>query len=176
MTKFLFSMALAFLGWMAVSTQASAATIPIDPNPVSFFGGNGAPNATVNDAYQFSFSGTADGVFGALSVAIDGLTTSICSDAACSGSPLATGTTVTGPFGLLSLSLGSFTNLAGGTYYLVISGLASSFGGGYIGALALNVTPTVPVPPTLLLFLTALGGLGVTKLFRRKGGLANAAA
>jgi len=169
-------MALALLGWVGLSQHASATTITINPDPIAFFADSAAPNATVSNAYEFSFTGTADGGFGALALGIGGLTTSICGDASCSTPAIASGTTVSGPFGLLSLSLGSFTNLAGGTYFLVVSGLASFFGGGYFGALALNVTPAVPIPPALLLFATALGGLGATKFFRRKGGLAKAAA
>jgi hypothetical protein len=168
MKNFLFSAALALLGWLALSDQASAATITIDPNPIAFFSDSAGSNAAINNAYEFSFTGTADGFFGALSLGISGLTTNICSDAACSGAPLFSGTTVTGPFGLLSLSGGSFTGLLGGTYYVVVSGLASFFGGGYIGGLALNVTaPAVPIPPALLLFATAIAGLGAFKWARR---------
>jgi hypothetical protein len=175
MKKFLFSMALAFVGWAAVPAVASAATIVIDPNPVAPFSDSAGSDEAVSNAYQFSFAGTGDGLFGALSLGISGLTSAICSDATCSTPALFSGSTSSGPFGLFSLTLGSFSNLAGGTYFLVISGLASGFGGGYIGSLTLNVTPTVPIPGALLLFVTALGGLGAFGHFRRKGS-ANAAA
>ena len=169
MKKFLLSMALAMLGWVAASTHASATTIPIDPNPTAIVSATGGPDESVSNAYEFSFTGTADGSFGALSLLMSGLDTKICTTADCSGvgSVIASGSTFSGPLGLLSLSLGSFTNLAGGTYFFVISGLASSIGGGYLGALSLNVTAT-PIPPALLLFVTALGGLGVFGRFRRK--------
>lgn len=172
MNKFLLSMALALLGWVGLAQHASAATI--NPNPVAFVGGSGAANAHVNDVYEFSFSGVANGGFGALSVGLSNLNTSICDDAVCTNT-LFSATTVSGPLGLFSLSLGAISNLLGGTYFFVVSGDASGFGGAYFGALALNVSP-VPVPPALLLFVTALVGLGGANFFRRKSGLASTAA
>jgi len=166
MKKLLFVLALAVLGLGIVSHQASATTITINPNPIANVVDFSSPNEVISNAYQFSFSGQANGIFGALSLLVDNLATAICADATCSSSPIASGTTATGPFGLLSLSLGSFTNLAGGTYFLVVTGNASAIGGAYIAGVALDVS-SVPVPPALLLFLTALGGLGVFSRFRK---------
>jgi hypothetical protein len=171
MKKFLLVLALA-LGLGAVSHQASATTITINPNPLAIFGETAAPNENISNAYQFSFTGTANGFFGALSFAVQNLATAICTDATCSGGTIATGVTGSGPFGLLSLSIGSFTGLAGGTYYLVIAGLASHFGGAYLGGVALDVTATTPIPAALLMFMTALGGLGVFGRFRKGAGTA----
>jgi hypothetical protein len=173
MKKLFLSVSLAFLGWIALSQHASATTIPIDPNPIAIFGDSASSNASVSNAYQFSFAGTADGSFGALALLIGNLDTKICTTEDCTGlnAIKAAGSTVSGPFGLLSLSIGSFTNLVGGTYFLVVSGLASGFGGGYLGALSLNVTAT-PIPPALMLFLTAIGGLGGFGYFRRKASAA----
>jgi hypothetical protein len=171
--KFFLSMTLALVGWVAVSQQASATTITIDPNPVAFFGDSVGSNDPVSNAYEFSFTGVADGVFGALSLGISSLTANICLNDTCSGvgATVVAGSTVSGPFGLFSLAGGSISGLVGGTYYLVVTGLASAFGGGYFGAISLNVSP-VPLPGALLMFLTALGGLGAFKTFRRKSSAA----
>lgn len=179
MKKLLLSMALALLSCIAVSSNGSAATITnivpggIDPTPLAIVGGTvpAGPN-TVRNAYQFSFSGTADGTFGALSLGLNGQTTSInACGATCSDVGAAIiGDSFNGSLGLLSLSFGSFTGLAGGTYFLVVTGIANTFigAGGYLAGLSLNVTaPAVPVPPALLLFVTALGGLGVLRRFGR---------
>jgi hypothetical protein len=170
MKKLILSLGLALLGFVGLSQAASATTIPINPNPIAVFSDSAGPNESITNSYQFSFTGSADGEFGALSLLVSGLDTKICTTEDCSGIGnlvKASGTTTSGPFGLISLSLGSFTDLVGGTYFLVVSGLASSFGGGYLGALQLNVTAT-PIPPALVLFLTAIGGLGGFGYFRRK--------
>ena len=177
MKNLFFSMALALLSCMAMSASAATITniVPggISPNPLAVVGGtvDSGPD-TVSNAYQFSFSGTADGVFGALSLGLNGLTTSInacgatCNDVGAAIFP----DSFNGSLGLLSLSFGSFTGLVGGTYFLVVTGIANTFigDGGYLAGLSLSVTaPTVPVPPALLLFVTALGGLGLLKRLRR---------
>lgn len=178
MKKLLLSVALAALAWTGLAAGASAATITtigtINPNPVEFVSdtiSSSSAGDTVVYAYKFSFSGTANGIFGALSLGLGDIATSInacgatCNDV---GSALFSESSG-GSLGLLSLSLGGFSGLTSGTYFLVISGLVSSFGGSFIGGLALNVTPTVPVPAALLLFMTAMAGLGAVKGFRRHG-------
>jgi hypothetical protein len=166
--KILFAMTLALFGWVSTSNHASAATISIDPNPIAFFGDIVGKHKTFSQAYEFSFTGVADGFFGVLSKKIKNLTTNICLNATCSGTDavVVAGDTHTGPFSLVSLSGNTFTSLAAGTYYLVVTGKTKHWKGGYLGKLALNVSP-VPVPGALVLFLTAIGGLGAAGHFRR---------
>lgn len=178
MKKLILSAVLATLGWMATPSIGSAATINIvpggiNPNPIAIIGATVAAGPdTVSNAYKFSFAGTADGIFGALSLGLTGLTTSIN---ACGVTCDEVGASVlsedfNGSLGLFSLSLGWFSGLAGGTYFLVVTGAASTFigDGGYLAGLALDVIPpAVPVPGALLLFVTALGGLGLFSRFRR---------
>lgn len=168
--KLLMAMALALVAWFSVPNHASAATITIDPDPVAFFGDIIGKHKTFSNAYEFSFTGVADGVFGVLAGKIKHLTTNICLNATCSGpgAVVVAGQTFSGPFHLLSLSGNFINDLAGGTYYLVVTGMTKHFfKGGYLGLLALNVSP-VPVPGALVLFLTAIGGLGAFGHFRRK--------
>jgi hypothetical protein len=171
--KLFLSMALALVGWVAAAHQAAATTITIDPNPVAFVGDLFGSKDPVSNAYEFSFTGVADGWFGAKALGIKNFTASICLNATCSGpdATVVAGSTASGPFGLFSLAGGSISGLVGGTYYLVITGFSSFFGGGYFGAISLNVSP-VPLPGALLMFLTALGGLGAFKTFRRKSSAA----
>lgn len=85
-----------------------------------------------------------------------------------------------------STSLGSFTdptgnslafsylNLAAGDYFFTISG---AIGGGDVFGNAYRYrfeVSEVPLPPALLLFATALGGMGLLGYRRRKGGAAQA--
>jgi hypothetical protein len=167
--KILFAMTLCLFGWVSTSNHASAATISIDPNPIAFFGDIVGKHKTFSQAYEFSFTGVADGFFGVLAKKIKHLTANICLNATCSGpdAVAVAGNTLTGPFGLASLASNTFTSLAGGTYYLVVTGKTKHWKGGYLGKLALNVSP-VPVPGALVLFLTAIGGLGVAGYSRRK--------
>ncbi len=176
--KLLMSVALALVAWFSVPHQAYAAPIfeiqDINPDPVDFFAEGIHKKKSFTFAYKFEFEGIADGVFGALSAGIKHLTTAICLDATCSDPTkvVIQGNTYTGPFGLLSISGNYITDLAGGIYYLVVTGKTSKFlPGGFAGLLALNVSP-VPVPGALVLFLTAIGGLGVLGHFRRKRGVA----
>jgi hypothetical protein len=162
MKKFLCSMALAVLGWAALSQQASAATVLSFDSPV-------AANSSFQIAHAFTFSGNQDGSFGAAANknAVSNLAADICADATCSGGALFSGTPSS--FGLFSFSDGSFLNLASATYYLVISGLTSATpGSGSAYFATITLTPTVPVPPALLLFVTALGGLGYAGFRRGK--------
>jgi hypothetical protein len=161
MKKFLCSMALAFLGWAALSQQAAATT-------VLNFDSTIAANSSFQIAHAFSFSGNQDGSFGAAANknAVSNLSAAICADASCSGGALFTGTPST--VGLFTFSDGSFLNLASATYYLVISGLTSATpGSGSTYLASITLTPTVPVPPAVLLFVTALGGLGLFGRFCR---------
>jgi len=88
-----------------------------------------------------------------------------------------------GPFSLLDISgltvsfggtpltldpSGNFTiagMLAAGSYLLEITGTTAGFFG---GAYNIAVSATTPIPGALLLFITALGGLGFAR-FRRRG-------
>lgn len=162
MKKFLCALALALLSWAAVAQQASAAT-------VLNFDSTVGPNAAFSIAHQFTFAGEQNGTFGAAANlnAVSGLLADICSDATCTGGSLfsAIGAPVGG---LFSLAAGSFANLAAGTYYLVVSGLTSATPGiGSTYFASITLTPTVPVPPAILLFVTALGGLGLFGRLRR---------
>ncbi|HVT51337.1 MAG TPA: hypothetical protein VHE77_07210 [Dongiaceae bacterium] len=60
-------------------------------------------------------------------------------------------------------------SLAAGTYYLRLFGVSQTGSvGAFAGQLGANaLAATTPVPPALLMFLTALGGLGLTGLVRR---------
>ena len=73
-----------------------------------------------------------------------------------SGTPDASGTTV----------VISPTPLAAGTYALEVRGIAGTGGGSYAGVLNLETTP-VPLPASLWLMLSGLGGLGVLSRKRR---------
>jgi len=172
--KLLMSMALALVAWFSVPNQAAAATIfhveDINPDPIDFFAEGVAKKTTFTYAYKFSFEGIANGVFGAISAGIKHLETAICLDATCStaSNVVIAGNTYSSFFGLLSLSGNYINDLAGGTYYLVVTGKTSKhLPGGFAGLLKLDVAP-VPVPGALVLFLTAIGGLGVFGHFRRK--------
>lgn len=68
----------------------------------------------------------------------------------------------------------SYLNLAAGDYFFTISG---AIGGGTVFGNAYRYrfeVSEVPLPPALLLFATALGGMGLLGYRRRKGGAAQA--
>jgi hypothetical protein len=163
MKKFICAMALTLLGLGALSQQASATT-------VSSFSNTIAANTSFSDAYSFTFSGHQDGSFSAVAnaKAVSNIAAAICSDALCTGGPLFSGTPGSVP-GIIKYSTGSFLSLASATYYLVVSGLTSATPGSPTYFASLTLTPTVPVPPAIMLFVTALGGLGAFGFLRRKG-------
>jgi hypothetical protein len=59
-------------------------------------------------------------------------------------------------------------SLDAGIYYLRLFGVSQTGSiGSFAGQLSVNAVAATPVPPALLMFLTALGGLGLTGLIRR---------
>ncbi|WP_374651105.1 hypothetical protein [Dongia sp.] len=61
----------------------------------------------------------------------------------------------------------SYADLAAGDYFFRITGDSAPTGNAYNYAFKVNVTET-PIPPALLLFGTALGGMGVAAYRKRK--------
>jgi hypothetical protein len=163
MKNFICAMALTLLGLGALSQQASAATVTSFSNTI-------AANTSFSDAYSFSFLGHQDGSFSAVAnaSAVSNIAAAICSDAVCTGGALFSGTPGSVP-GIINFSTGSFVSLASATYYLVVSGLTSGTPGSPSYFASITLTPTVPVPPAIVLFVTALGGLGAFGFLRRKG-------
>jgi len=163
MKKFLCAMALALLGYAGLSQQASAATVLNFDSPVG-------ANAAFSIAHVFTVGQESNGTFGAAAnlSAVSSLSASICTTSNCSGGALFSA--IGAPLlSLFNAASGGFSALAAGNYFLVIAGQTTAtpgFGSTYFATITL--TPAVPVPPALLLFVTALGGLGATRYFRRK--------
>jgi hypothetical protein len=127
--------------------QASASTINVDPNPTDHFNvGNSYPGGgAVNDSYQFTLSHAADL---SDSITVNNISAFTLQLFDPSNAPV-------------SLSSDLAANIL---YTLKITGTALA-GGIYAGQVNFSA---VPVPPALLLFATALVGLGAVG-YRRRG-------
>jgi hypothetical protein len=170
------------LGLGAATQSASASTFDLgtlsegstsaivvnlgDPAPVSF-----------SDTINFSLAGVQTSLVGALTdlsnflgVPTNSLNFNL--DLFSAGDPLTSLGNFTDATGT-ALAF-SYLNLAAGDYFFQISG---NIGGGTVFGNAYQYrfeVSEVPLPPALLLFATALGGMGLLGYRRRKNGAAQA--
>ncbi len=182
MKKFMMLLVAGLLGLGAATQSASASTFDLgtldpgtteaivvnlgDPAPVSF-------SDTINfslASLQTSLVGSLTDLSDFLGVPTDSLNFSL--DLFSAGDPLTSLGNFTDATGT-SLAF-SYLNLAAGSYFFQISGAVGGdgvFGNAYRYRFEVS---EVPLPPALLLFATALGGMAVASYRRRKNGGAQA--
>jgi hypothetical protein len=160
-------------GFGVLAQSASATTITVNPNPTYFTVQGVGGGSNFSNGYIFQLTApTSDVSFGALAGGIIGLSVQLydCGISAdCASKSLIETAPKAGNF-LLSLAGDTINGLTSAYYEMVISGKGLPlFGGGYLAAI--NVTAT-PIPPALVMFLTALGGLGFFG-YRHRAGLSS---
>jgi hypothetical protein len=182
MKKVMMLLVAGLLGLGAATQSASASTFDLgtldpgtteaivvnlgDPAPVSF-------SDTINfslASLQTSLVGSLTDLSDFLGVPTDSLNFSL--DLFSAGDPLTSLGNFTDATGT-SLAF-SYLNLAAGSYFFQISGAVGGdgvFGNAYRYRFEVS---EVPLPPALLLFATALGGMAVASYRRRKNGGAQA--
>lgn len=152
MRKLILALAVALLGVGAAVGQAQANTITNVTTP-SYFNVTPVGFGSFTDQYKFTLTTGQNFTvsIGVASLLVASLQVKLCdSDGVsnCHAVPKI------GNF-LFSLA-GQTTTLAGQAYSLVIKGFG--LGGGY--AVGINSVQQAPIPPAILMFLTALGGMG----------------
>jgi hypothetical protein len=162
MRKLLFALAVMF-GAVAAIGQASALTL--NPNPTDFDIETVGPGH-FQVAYDFTLTQDSDVKFGGISAFIANFNVGICSSAACPVSDILD-VASKGSFLFLTFAQGAHNALAAGTYYLLVAGDASPFGGKYLAALNAVPVSATPIPAPILLLLTGIAGLGVFGYRRR---------
>jgi|SRR5688572_3327058 hypothetical protein len=172
MKKVMMLLVAGLLGLGAATQSASASTFDlgtVTPGVTSGLivnAGIPAPSQ-FDDTLNFSLSGVQTALIGSLTDIESVLTDSVnfTVDLFSTSDP----TTSLGSFsGAGTVLAFSYLNLAAGDYFFGFSGdVGGSFGNAYTYRFEVS---EVPLPPALLLFATALGGMAVASYRRRKNG------
>lgn len=145
-------------------TPASAVPITLDPSPTDIEGFF-LQKGPADQQTAFTLTQNADVQINLLALGFGGVNFSLlaCTDITCATTSAVTGTPTLNALGFASTAEFSYAALSAGTTYLInITGVI----GFVLGVISAQVAAT-PIPGALLMFLTALGGLGfMTK--RRK--------
>jgi len=173
MTRLMTILAAVLLMAGATLAPARAATIVLDPAPTDtegFFRLVGPSGSNVT----FTLTHNADVNINLLALGFGGVNFSLaaCTNALCTTSTGVPGTPTLNSLGaFVSTAEFSYSALSAGTKYLLsITGVA----GLVLGSLTAQVAAT-PIPAALLMFLTALGGLGFMAKWRKPMGVSAAA-
>jgi hypothetical protein len=181
MKKVMMLLVAGLLGLGAATQSASASTFDLgtlDPGTTSAIVVNLGDPAPVSfsDTINFSLASVQTSLIGSLTDLTDFLGIPVNSlnfnlDLFSAGDPLTSLGNFTDATGT-SLAF-SYLNLAAGDYFFRISGAIGDgvFGNAYRYRFEVS---EVPLPPALLLFATALGGMAVASYRRRKNGSAKA--
>jgi hypothetical protein len=127
--------------------------------------------AQFSDTVNFSLSGVQTALIGSLTDIESALTDSVnfTVDLFSATDPATSLGTFAGAGTVLAFS---YLNLAAGDYFFSFAGdVGGSFGNAYTYRFEVS---EVPLPPALILFATALGGMAVASYRRRKNGAAQA--
>jgi hypothetical protein len=166
MKRFTMMLAAVLLMVGAAFVPAKAATIVLDPTPAddaTFSAFKGAGTTTI----KFTLTQAADVTINLLGIGLGQVSMSLCTTSASCGTPVATDPS--NPPSLASLFIlstaeFSYANLSATTYYLNIIG-SPAFVGFVLGNI--SAVAATPIPASLVMFLTALGGLGFVAKRRR---------
>jgi hypothetical protein len=176
MKKVMLLLVAGLLGFGAATQSASASTFDlgtVTPGVTNGFVANsGIPAPShFDDIVNFSLNGLQSALIGSLTDIESVLTNSVnfSVDLFSAGDPSTSLGNFSGPGTTLAFS---YFNLAAGNYFLAFSGDSNgSFGNAYTYRFEVS---EVPLPPALLLFATALGGMALVGYRRRKNGAAQA--
>jgi hypothetical protein len=176
MKRFTMMLAAVLLLVGAAYGPAKAATIGLDPSPTddaSFFLLKGSAAQKVS----FTLTQVADVTIDLLGLGIPHVNLSLlqCTNASCTTTSAVGSSGGSGPTGLGFLSTAEFTyaGLLANTKYLINITGAPLIGLGIVLG-QISAVAATPIPASLLMFLTALGGLGFVA--KRRKSLAGAAA
>lgn len=180
MKRLMMLLAAGLLGLGAATQPASASTFDlgtINPGTTTGLVANlGAPTpVTFEDTINFSLAGVQNSLIGTLTDLSDIIFPTDSLNFALDLFSLSDPVTSLGNFtdGTGTVLAFSYLNLAAGDYFFRVTGEVGDdvFGNAY--AYRFEVSE-VPLPPALLLFATALGGMAVVGYRRRKNGAAQA--
>jgi len=174
MKRFTMMLAAVLLLAGAAFVPAKAATIGLDPSPTDdadFFVVKGTGAKTV----KFTLTQAADVTINLLGLGLGAVNFTLCTNAACAGpNGVVAGTPDLDSVGLLSTAEWTYANLSASTNYFIRITGNPAFVGLVLGTI--SAVAATPIPASLLMFLTALGGLGFFAKRRKLSGAMGAAA